>query len=212
MKQTYMSWTSSIRAYPMTSLHGVPNFTGVTLQVYSKQEYMYSWRVLAQQRVSSAAFRCCGTDCNHTNPIYRIVFHSLWLSEARCRRLTYTSFRLGSWRSLNGRKGASRHSNVKIPPYHTAKWPAHGSHIWCSGGNKHLGNYHDDVIKWKHHARNWQFVRGIKRSSVNSPHKSQWLGALMFSLICAWTNGWVRTHEAGDLRRHRAHYDVIVMY
>ena len=32
-----------------------------------------------------------------------------------------------------------------------------------------------------------------------------------FSLICAWLNGWVNNGEAGDLRRHRAHYDVIVM-
>ena len=35
--------------------------------------------------------------------------------------------------------------------------------------------------------------------------------ALMFSLICARINGWVNNGEAGDLRRHRAHYDVIVM-
>ena len=33
----------------------------------------------------------------------------------------------------------------------------------------------------------------------------------MFSLFCAWINGWVNTREAGDLRRHQAHYDVIVM-
>ena len=46
---------------------------------------------------------------------------------------------------------------------------------------------------------------------VNSPHKGQWRGALMFSLICAWINGWVNTREADELRRHRAHYDVTVM-
>ena len=57
----------------------------------------------------------------------------------------------------------------------------------------------------------WPFVRGIHRSSLNSPHKGQWRGALMFSLICAWSNGWVNTREAGDLRRYRAHYDVVVM-
>ena len=34
---------------------------------------------------------------------------------------------------------------------------------------------------------------------------------LMFSLICAWINGWVNNREAGDLRRHRGHYDVTVM-
>ena len=42
-------------------------------------------------------------------------------------------------------------------------------------------------------------------------HKSQWRGALMFSLIYTGINGWVNNLEAGDLRRHRAHYDVIVM-
>ena len=39
---------------------------------------------------------------------------------------------------------------------------------------------HDDVIKWKHFPRCWPFVRGIKRSPVNSPHKGQWRRALMF--------------------------------
>ena len=51
--------------------------------------------------------------------------------------------------------------------------------------------YHDDVIKWKHFPRYWPFVRGIHRSPVNSPHKGQWRGALMFTLICARINGWV---------------------
>ena len=46
---------------------------------------------------------------------------------------------------------------------------------------------------------------------VNSPHKGQWRGALMFSLICAWINDWVNNCEAVDLRRHRGHYDVNVM-
>ena len=71
---------------------------------------------------------------------------------------------------------------------------------------------HDDVIKWKHFPRYWPFVRGIHRSPVNSPHKGQWRGALMFSLICARINGWVNNREAGDLRCYRAHYDVIVMW
>ena len=70
---------------------------------------------------------------------------------------------------------------------------------------------HADVIKWKHFQRYWPFVRGIQRSPVNSPHKGQWRGALMFSLICARINGWVNNSEAGDLKRHRAHYDVSVM-
>ena len=74
-----------------------------------------------------------------------------------------------------------------------------------------MGIGHDDVIKWKHFSRYWPFVRGIHRSPVNSSHKGQWRGALMFTLICARINGWVNNREAGDLRRNRAHYDVIVM-
>ena len=70
---------------------------------------------------------------------------------------------------------------------------------------------HDDVIKWKYFPRYWPFVRGIHRSPVNSPHKGQWRGALMFTLICARINGWVNNGEAGDLRRYRVHYEVTVM-
>ena len=32
-----------------------------------------------------------------------------------------------------------------------------------------------------------------------------------FSLICAWTNDRVHNEYAGDLKRHRVHYDVTVM-
>ena len=52
---------------------------------------------------------------------------------------------------------------------------------------------HDDSVKWN-------------RSLVNSPHKGQWRGALIFSLIY----GWVNNREADDLRRHRAQYGVTV--
>ena len=72
--------------------------------------------------------------------------------------------------------------------------------------------FHDDVIKWIHFPRYWPFVRGIYRSPVKSPHNGQWRGDLIFSLGCAWINGWIKNREAGDLRRHRAHYDVILMY
>ena len=70
---------------------------------------------------------------------------------------------------------------------------------------------HDAVIKWKYFPRYWPFVWGIHWSPVNSPHKGQGCGALMFSLICALINAWVNNREAGDLRCHRTHYDVTVM-
>ena len=66
---------------------------------------------------------------------------------------------------------------------------------------------HDDVIQWNHFPRYWPVVRGIYRSPMNYPHKDQSRWAVMFYLISAWVNN----REAGDLRRHRAHYDVTFM-
>ena len=81
----------------------------------------------------------------------------------------------------------------------------------CHGQARSPVNSHDDAIKWKYFPRYWPFTRGIHRSPVNSPHKGQWRGALMYSLICAWINDSANNREAGDLRRHRVHYDVIIM-
>ena len=72
-------------------------------------------------------------------------------------------------------------------------------------GEQCMLGVHDDVIR----------VTGPCAENspvpVNSPHKGQWRGALMFSFICAWINNWVSNREASDLRRHRGHYDVNVM-
>ena len=45
---------------------------------------------------------------------------------------------------------------------------------------------------WWHHQMQafphyWSCVQGIQWSPVNFPHKCQWRGASMLSLICAWT-------------------------
>ena len=66
--------------------------------------------------------------------------------------------------------------------------------------------WHDDVIKWKHFPRRWPFVWEIHRSSVNSPHKGQWRGALIFKntkthtahTIVSWPNPkqWVIVHTS----------------
>ena len=95
--------------------------------------------------------------------------------------------------------------------WHMENVPDRYQHISQSYTTVVCFRVHDDVIKWKHFPRYWPFVRGIHRSPLNSPHKGQWRGALMFSLICVWINGWVNNREAGDLRRYRAHYDVTVM-
>ena len=65
----------------------------------------------------------------------------------------------------------------------------------------------DDVTK--HFPGYWPYVRGIHWPPVDSHHKCQWRGALMFSLMCAWTNGLANNRNAG-LRRHGTHYDATV--
>ena len=51
-------------------------------------------------------------------------------------------------------------------------------------------------------------------SPVTGDFLAQKPGTLSFdvSMICAWLKGWVNKREAGDLRRHHAHYDVTVMH
>ena len=119
---------------------------------------------------------------------------------------------------------------IRLWPHKDTQWLVLTGGIWCVSCvfwrkwscNTKFGLYHDDVmawkryahddiIEWKHFPRYWPFVRRIHRSPVNSPQKGQWRGALMFSLICVWINGWVNNREAGDLKRYRAHYDVTVM-
>ena len=68
---------------------------------------------------------------------------------------------------------------------------------------------------WRHQMETFSTLLPICAGNspvpVNSPHKGQLGGALMFALICAWINGWVNNGEAGDLRHNRVHYDGNVM-
>ena len=57
-----------------------------------------------------------------------------------------------------------------------------------------------------------RWLRAIHRLPVNSPYIDQWRRALMLYLICAWTNGRVNNQGAGELKRHRTHYNVTVMW
>ena len=71
------------------------------------------------------------------------------------------------------------------------------------------------VSWWRHQMETFSALLALCAGNspvpVISPHKGQWRGALMLSLICARINDWVNYHEAGDLRRHRGHYDISVM-
>ena len=83
-------------------------------------------------------------------------------------------------------------------------------YIWGNGSILVLFST-DDIIKQKHFSCYSPFVWGIHQSLPDSPHKGQWHRALMFSLICAWTNGWANNRDTGDLRGHHAHYDTTAM-
>ena len=131
------------------------------------------------------------------------------VSPARCQAITWTNVVL----LLTGPSGRSFSEKWIKTSFFNAIWTCACMHS-ADYRVRHAfskTSLHDDVIKWKHFPHYWSFMRGIHRSPVNSPHKGQWRGALMFSLICVWINGWVNNREAGDLRRHQAHYDVSVM-
>ena len=85
---------------------------------------------------------------------------------------------------------------------------------WCHIG-KHVFQeiiyIHDDVIKWKHFPHYWPFVSRIHWWSVDSPHKGQWRGTSMFSLICAEQPVEQNDRDVSDLRCYCTHYDVNVM-
>ena len=79
------------------------------------------------------------------------------------------------------------------------------------GLNYTIQNQYSDVIIMKKFPHHWPFVWGIYKSPLNSSHKGRWRGALLFSLFCTWTNGYVNNQYVGDSRRHRAHCGVTVM-
>ena len=155
--------------------------------------------------------------------IPRVFLHKIHLSVFLWIVLTHCPWEMGQWFEISSIQTIILLiDSLRISYGNAHKWmlrePSDGKPIlfqvmgWC---RRHQAitraNFHDDVIKWKHFPRNWPFVRGIHRSPVNSPHKGQWRGALMFSLICVWINDWVNNREAGDLRRHLDHYGVSVM-
>ena len=59
-------------------------------------------------------------------------------------------------------------------------------------------------------SRYWPFVREITGCRW-IPQRPVTLSFECFIWSALWINGWVNNREAGNLRRHRAHYDVIVM-
>ena len=103
--------------------------------------------------------------------------------------LAATSYRFKGIRSLWNLTGAFGSLLLRWMPNSKAATQTIGSLI--ATGLLNPRSPHDDVIKWNHFSCYWSFLRGIHRSTVDSPHKGQWRGgALRLSLICARTNDW----------------------
>ena len=80
----------------------------------------------------------------------------------------------------------------------------------------HIYQHHPKYFTWRHKTETFSALLAlyVGNSFVTGDflqHKIQWCQALRFSVICAWINGWVNNCEIGNLGRHRAHYDVILM-
>ena len=139
-------------------------------------------------------------------PWYTILPISYWVTSLALRQL-YDCHN-GSWITLA--KWVNMWREFTEGPTMQNKAQYNNRRGYFMGYAKRL-LWHDDVMKWKHFSRYWPFFRGIHRSPVDSHEKGQWRGALMFSLICTWTNGWANNRDTEDLRRHCSDYDVTVM-
>ena len=93
------------------------------------------------------------------------------------------------WMLVDSMASMPRKINHIFPIYH---WNTYLITDAIGNGPLTCCAQHDDVIKWKLF-RATGFLCG--NSPAKFPHKSQWHRALMFTVTCAWTNGWVNTIE-----------------
>ena len=70
-----------------------------------------------------------------------------------------------------------------------------------------------DSSWWRHQMENFSALLALCAgySPVNGEFPAQRPVTRSFDVFCAWINGWANNHEAGDLRRHRVHYNVTAM-
>ena len=90
----------------------------------------------------------------------------------------YCSYKFGSQLFKHQGLITAQRTGCSDPYIYRAKTLFTESRGWAN--NRIYQCIHDDVMKWKYYPRYWPFVRGIHRSPVNSPHKAQWRGALMY--------------------------------
>ena len=65
------------------------------------------------------------------------------------------------------------------------------------------------LLWWRHQMETFSAL--LVLCVGNSPVTGEFPPQRPVTRSCNWINGWANNREAGDLRRHRAHSDVIVM-
>ena len=98
-------------------------------------------------------------------------------------------------------------------------------HLRQNGGQIHPPPNHDKTKQrldnvhmlgwWRHQMETFSaLLAGVGNSPVTGefPAQRPVMRSFNVSLIWAWINSWVNKREAGDLRHHNTHYDVIVMW
>ena len=71
--------------------------------------------------------------------------------------------------------------------------------------------FQTSYFAWCHQMETFSALLALCEGKSPVPLKGQWRGTLKFLWSAPWINGWVNNREAGDMRRHRVHYDAIVM-
>ena len=170
---------------------------GASWGVEQTRQVISQWRVMASKIISNSTL--CAT-------IY---------SGLQQRNQSYITGLL--WWGSTG-TGGSPHKGLKCEKCLHAMTQPHGLPVLFT---KPWDVLPPNLVKsgtwWRHQMETFSALLALCAGNspvpVNSTHKGQWRGVLMFSLICAWINGWVnnRGAQAVDLRRHRCHYDVNVM-
>ena len=108
---------------------------------------------------------------------------------------------------------------VWFPDWYCMQWWHRPGHI-----NAHLNTDAEIALNnrfymlawWRHQMETFSSLLAICGREFTGHRwiprtKASDAGLWFFSLICPWINGWVNNREAGDLRRHCAHYDTTVM-
>ena len=131
----------------------------------------------------------------------------LYVSQCSCSPCSFYSFEwiFSNWHTWQLIQAGVLYAMIfPVSPWCSVTWWYNKYHLQKEG-------VHDDIIKWRHFritgplCREFTSHRWIPGTKVS--HAELWC----FSLICVWANSCANKTDAGDLRCHRAHYDITVM-